>query len=66
MTWTTDTPTKPGWYWFRVRQMKPRIIEVIAEHEPERLLISESATPVDALQGSIYGWAGPLEVPQDT
>jgi hypothetical protein len=65
MLWTTDTPTKSGWYWFQVRMMKPRIIEVIVEHEPERLLISESATPVDALQGAIYRWAGPLDLPQE-
>ena len=65
MTWTTDAPTKPGWYWFQVRRMKPRVIEVIAEHEPERLLIAESSTPVDVLAGSIYRWAGPLDPPQE-
>ena len=65
MTWTTDAPTKPGWYWFQVRRMKPRVIEVIAEHEPERLLIAESSTPVDVLAGSIYWWAGPLDPPQE-
>ena len=46
--------------------MKPRVIEVIAEHEPERLLIAESSTPLYALEGSIYQWAGPIGLPEET
>ena len=65
MVWTTDIPTTPGWYWFQVRAMKPRVIELIAEHEPARLLLAESATPVDALEGIIYRWAGPLDLPEE-
>ena len=65
MTWTTDTPTKPGWYWLQAHQMKPRVIELIAEQEPQRLLIADSSTPVDALEGGIYRWAGPLDAPEE-
>ncbi len=41
------------------------MVEVIAEHEPDRLLIAESSTPLDALEGSIYRWAGPIDIPQE-
>jgi hypothetical protein len=45
--------------------MKPRVIELIAEHEPERLLIAESSTPVEALEAGMYRWAGPIDTPQE-
>ena len=41
------------------------MVEVIAEHEPDRLLIAESSTPLDALEGRIYRWAGPIDIPQE-
>ena len=41
--------------------MKSRVIELIAEQEPQRLLIANSSIPVDALEGGIYRWAGPLD-----
>ena len=65
MTWTTDTPTHPGWYWFQPHNMKPRVIELIAEQEPQRLLIAESSTPVDTLEGTTYRWAGPIDSPEE-
>ena len=45
--------------------MKPRVVELIAEHEPKRLLVAESSTPLYALEGSIYRWAGPLDSPDE-
>jgi hypothetical protein len=65
MIWTIKTPTKPGWYWFQPHNMKPRVIELIAEHEPPRLLIAESSTRVDDFESSMYRWAGPLELPEE-
>jgi hypothetical protein len=45
--------------------MKPRVIELIAEHEPERLLVAETCTPVEGLEGGMYRWAGPLDAPEE-
>ncbi len=35
MNWTTDTPTKPGWYWWRnlIRNQGPLVVEVWADEQ---------------------------------
>jgi hypothetical protein len=61
MNWTTDKPTKPGWYWWRNLKdgMQP------------------SMTLVDKDKGGLYAggsyvsfiggeWAGPLEPPKES
>ena len=46
--------------------MKSRVIELIAENEPRCIIIAESSTPVDALEGGMYQWAGPLDLPEES
>jgi len=29
LNWTTDKPTKPGWYWYRSKRDRLQIIELI-------------------------------------
>ncbi|MEP6959138.1 MAG: hypothetical protein ABI980_10460, partial [Nitrospirota bacterium] len=29
MTWTTEKPSKPGWYWYRSPADRPQVIELI-------------------------------------
>lgn len=62
MTWTTDKPTRPGWYWWRydATSPTPAIYHVELDH---KALITRgwmnSALPlVDDGE-----WAGPLEPP---
>jgi hypothetical protein len=62
--WTTDRPTKPGQYWCQMRDMRPRVVEVVLEQDSHRLTIAQTGTYVDDLEPENYRWAGPLEPPQ--
>ena len=53
MTWTSEKPTQPGWYWWRLEQGKP---EMIVEVRDPRYL--EDLREAE--------WAGPLEKPKQS
>lgn len=63
--WTTDKPTKPGWYWWRPTNVSisPEIVSV-QENGNVLLVYDKRIYRVDSM---IYGadgeWAGPLEPP---
>jgi len=67
MTWTTETPTQPGWYWWREYEGSgPQITQVhlfnfVWLNKPF-LGIEDihTRTPLDNMLGE---WAGPLEPP---
>ena len=49
LAWTTEKPTKPGWYWWRSKFLGPEVRWV---------------STVKEIYSPNYGeWAGPLEVP---
>jgi len=60
LKWTTDRPTKPGWYWFRCPNIMrpPEIVEVFSTGEQWH--IDGVRNNVANLDGQ---WYGPLEVP---
>lgn len=67
MTWTTERPTKAGWYWVRwPKQPKygPEIFEITMPNGPD----TEEWLEVNGLEVSVYiknygpiEWQGPLE-----
>ena len=57
MTWTTDTPTKPGWYWWR-----SKIPHTDFWTCPTIRDITVSALLNDNLWGQ---WAGPIPEPEE-
>ena len=62
LSWTTDKPTMPGWYWWREVDSKDGfIVQVDIEGET----VSSSGTADDASLDEMVGgeWAGPLEPP---
>ena len=73
MTWTTDKPTKEGWYWYREKMIEPECVLVFegiyesADGWTERRMMCRSidegddSTSVKHLSGE---WAGPIEVPE--
>jgi len=65
LTWTTDTPTKPGWYWCQMRDMRPHVVEVVAAQDSRRLTVAQTETYVDDLEPENYRWAGPLIQPSE-
>jgi hypothetical protein len=56
MKWTTDRPTKPGWYWYRPKGGKTRhILQVRGDLTVHG--INTYADHVDECDGK---WQGPL------
>jgi len=58
LTWTTDKPTKPGWYWYRPYR-DGQHVEVCRVYEIE---IDYWTTIIPPQTGG--EWAGPLEPPE--
>jgi hypothetical protein len=56
MTWTTEKPTVPGWYWYREIEGEPEILAIYKDNG--QLLISGIG-----LQEFPGEWAGPLKPP---
>ena len=54
MTWTTDTPTKPGWYNRRCTE----VVDVALDAD------TKEPYPRKVLQ-LVVEWAGPLEPPKE-
>lgn len=67
MTWTTDAPTRAGWYWWRDDEFEPDVLYV-KEGKGELVVDSEWSeefdTPVENWGEGRSQWAGPLEVPE--
>ena len=60
MTWTTEKPTKSGWYWWR-RRGDPFVLSVV---EIEGQLFANGAS-VEELTDHDGEWSGPLEEPAE-
>ena len=64
--WTTEKPTKPGWYWWRhstmARVQMARVDEMLAVSCMNELCSICEADHVDECDGQ---WAGPLEPPHE-
>jgi hypothetical protein len=67
LTWISEKPTKPGWYWYRAQVQPPRLeslqVVLIEQYLGDRLLMSligsDERLPIPHGQ-----WAGPLEPPE--
>jgi len=68
MNWTTDKPTKPGWYWYKKEDHDMfhadgiAIVEVIKEED--WLVCRHSNSDNEWIEDSQAQWAGPLETPK--
>ena len=68
MNWTTEPPTKSGWYWLQTDFIPKCVVKVIAYY-------GEPCLNYDAPMGYAYvrvstvgpnaTWAGPIEEPTD-
>ena len=60
MTWTTDKPTVPGWYWYRPVGLPMRPRELFDYNG--RLFIRGFEWLDNVTTGE---WAGPIETPKE-
>jgi hypothetical protein len=63
LTWTTDTPTKPGWHWSQMRAGRPHVVELVPEQDSRRLTVAQTGAYVVDLEPENHRWAGPLTQP---
>ena len=63
LTWTTDTPTKPGWYWSQMRAGRPHVVELVPEQDSRRLTVAQTGAYIVDLEPENHRWAGPLMQP---
>lgn len=66
MTWTTNKPKEPGWYWLRWQKGQPTHIAVevsCADGSTDLFVVRQFETiPVNDIDGE---WQGPI-VPQES
>lgn len=72
MTWTKETPTKPGWYWLLNPNEEPglpTIVQILSDWETGRSIAiippshPRSSGRVQDLRDIDALWAGPVELP---
>lgn len=64
--WTTDVPTKSGWYWYRWNGANPKLVELLHAKGDERLYRQdERAYLHDPDSGALSEYAGPLPEPEE-
>jgi len=68
VNWTTDKPTKPGWYWYKSQRDRMQIVDLIEWNNGLRVIgIAEGMYAQLVTHRCPYGpdaeWAGPLESP---
>jgi hypothetical protein len=72
MTWTKQTPSKPGWYWLLNPSEEPglpTIVQIIFDWETGRSLAiippsnRKASARVQHLRDLDALWAGPIELP---
>ncbi len=67
MNWTSEKPSKPGWYWYRATdQGEPSIERVVVDRRHGRTCMVLEDGPEGLEEVALYGgeWFGPLEVPR--
>lgn len=64
MTWTTEKPARPGWYWYRLshEDYKPEIVSV-NEIGYKMNAVWPTSGKSEFIEGMLGEWAGPLEPP---
>ena len=68
VNWTTDKPTKPGWYWYKSQRDRMQIVDLIEWNNGLRVIgIAEGMYSQLVTHRFPYGpdaeWAGPLDSP---
>ena len=59
MKWTTEKPTKPGWYWDRGRGLRHKMLLLV--DEPLRQSMAEGYDPTKLIREHEEGWEEPIE-----
>lgn len=62
MTWTTRTPTQPGWYWYKEEEAR-LVVHVYKTSGPLYVCFGTGSLPIDAVTGE---WSSePIKEPEE-
>ena len=64
MIWTTEQPTKPGWYWYRKSEQEKNLLKLgvyAFSDQMKAIWPSGRSESVISMPGE---WSGPVEVPR--
>ncbi len=61
--WTTEPPTKPGWYWTMLN--KPRLVKVSQEAFTSELHVTHTGNEQEYPLSDYTHWLGPLLEPEN-
>ncbi len=71
MTWTTDVPKEPGWYWMKTAKLKPEVAKIYHSEFRHGLAVArayhDGVERLDEFASGRRGveWAGPIPEPED-
>ena len=66
LTWTTEQPTKPGWYWWRDSEASEAQVVRVCVADDDVLGLRAETVNWDCLVCECDGeWAGPIEEPKE-
>ena len=74
LTWSKQTPSRPGWYWMLDPSKEPHlptIVQIVSDRKSHRWLALIPASHYPKTQGKEFAlnsvdamWAGPIELPK--
>lgn len=66
LAWTTDKPTKPGWYWINCPKEGKAIVKIELSNYDRTPMFCDGRTPraVQFWDSRDYKWAGPIPEPE--
>jgi len=63
MKWTTEKPTREGWYFVRFPNAIPEVVYLNVGDEPDEIYWNDGDSPNDNPDGTQY--AGPIPKPEE-
>lgn len=67
LTWTSETPTEPGWYWARnkgsVSMYRKQVLEIVCWDDGVLVLMLDCGKRIPIADNLM--WAGPIPVPEE-
>lgn len=64
LTWTTDRPTAPGWYWWQGPYSGPEVVRLWQTGKGQSLICERTGHVAGHPVPLVGRWAGPLTPPE--
>lgn len=61
LRWSSELPTKPGWYWWQQAEEYMAVVKEVMFHPFHKKMWAGADGPAESIGGR---WAGPLQAPE--